>query len=205
MSADETLSSIRRLRSSSNRRARSSGDEVMARVRDLQTRIDRQEERLIRIEAELALMHADEDAAGELAQSLDRIEHATREALRNFYDPGRLANGDLAMLLADLDGRTLTSAELQALLRNAIGLLKPAEEISSLSHSYCCYDILTLTYLEGQSVPEIMSRLAISRRQYYRELKIAVRAVAYYLFSVYPATQARKSWRFSGTKPIDYR
>lgn len=162
----------------------------MARVRDLQTRVDRQDERLTRIEAELALLYADEEAGDDLVHSLERMEQATRAALRNLYDPGRLANSDLAALLTEVSGRALSGYELQALLRNAIDMLKPAQALSQQARPYCCHDVLALTYIEGQSVAEIMSRLAISRRQYYRELKIAVRSVAYYLFAVYPTTQA---------------
>lgn len=189
MSADEALSFIRRLHSSSSIRVRSSGDAVMARVRDLQTRVDRQEERLTRIEAELALLYADEDAVDDLAHSLERMEQATRAALRDIYDPGRLANSELASLLVEVNGRALTGHELQALLRNTIDMLKPGQTLGQQSRSHCCYDVLALTYIEGQSVAEIMNRLAISRRQYYRELKIAVRAVAHSLFFIYPTSR----------------
>jgi len=161
----------------------------MERVHELQARIDQQEKRLAQFEAELTILRSGADAANELAESLNRMEHATRRALRNLYDPGRLAGGDLACLLTAVSEHPVAGSELQVLLRDAISMLKPAQSIGVQTRHYCCYDILALTYLEGRDVAEIMRRLSISRRQYYRDLKIAVRAVACCLFSACPTSR----------------
>jgi len=152
-------------------------------MHDLQACIDRQEKRLAQLEAKLARVRGGEDEIDELSRSLDRMERATRRALRNLYDPARLADGDLACLFAEVSGYPMTGHELQALLRDAISMLEPAQTTDGQFHRTRCYNALISTYLEKDSVAEITRRLAISRRQYYRDLKVAVRSVAGYLFS----------------------
>lgn len=99
-----TFSPIRRLQPTRKTNSLASGWELVKRVHKLQARIDQQEERLAQLEADLVISRLGEGAANELAESLNRMEHATRRALRNLYDPGRLAGGDLTCLLTEVSG-----------------------------------------------------------------------------------------------------
>lgn len=99
-----TFSPIRRLQPTRKTNSLASGWELVERVHKLQARIDQQEKRLAQLEADLAISRSGEGAANELAESLNRMEHATRRALRNLYDPGRLAGGDLTCLLTEVSG-----------------------------------------------------------------------------------------------------
>jgi len=101
-----------------------------------------------------------------------------REALRRLHDPDRLANCRLASLLARVWKRPLDGHALRLVLRQAIERLRPPGELSNQVREHRYYRLLRLTYEERRKVQEVAKELALSERQYYRELRVAIGMVA---------------------------
>lgn len=105
-------------------------------------------------------------------------EQATRDALRHLDDPDYLAWSFLAQLMARAHEVWPEGPDLQQALYRAIEALRPAENPAQPFQQSRRYNILRLTYLDRQRPAEVAQTLAISVRQYYRDLKVAIQAVA---------------------------
>ncbi|HUW94329.1 MAG TPA: hypothetical protein VMW58_00935, partial [Anaerolineae bacterium] len=73
-------------------------------------------------------------------------------------------------------GRRSSGRALQEVLLAAIEKTKPLESIGG-EKALLRYDILRRSFVEGETVSEISTALAISERQYYREMNAALQAV----------------------------
>ena len=111
------------------------------------------------------------------------IERVTRDALRHVDDVYYLSNCHLALMLSDLSDKPVSGAALQHALKQAIKSVKLAEQLGGDLRNWRYYDVLRLTYLEARKAEEIAAELSISERQYYRDLKLAIRAVADHVLS----------------------
>jgi len=111
--------------------------------------------------------------------------HLVRSALAHLYDHALLQNHPLVSLL-DLDVNTdqVTRAQgLRRVLLECIETLRP--EPSSRYHAQAAraYAILTYRYVDGLPMQEIAGKLALSRRQTYREHRKGLEAIASLLWS----------------------
>jgi len=105
-------------------------------------------------------------------------EQAIRDALRHLDDVAYLAESHLAQLVARLHGQPPSGHALRSALLRAIERMAPAEACSLQPREHRYYHLLHLRYVEGKKVAEVAEALAISERQYYRELKVAIHKVA---------------------------
>ncbi|MGI6208107.1 MAG: response regulator [Anaerolineae bacterium] len=109
----------------------------------------------------------------------DFLSHV-RDALTHLFDTARLQNHPLAAHLVPAtisDPKARAQALTEALLQ-AITDLKPPPGVSPRDPAYRPYAVLRHKYAEGASNEEIMDRLAISRRQFFREQQRACEALA---------------------------
>lgn len=104
-------------------------------------------------------------------------EEATRDALRHLHDAVYLAHSSLAEFMARLHGKQPQGSDVQQALHQAISAIEPASGQSHQPRRRRRYDVLRLTYLERKKAVEIAEALSISERQYYRDLKAAIRGV----------------------------
>lgn len=104
-------------------------------------------------------------------------EQATREALRHLDDVDYLARSDLAQLVAGVCEQSPTGKDLKQALIQAIRSLRPEQPSYQVPADHY-HDVLRLTYLEEKKGEEVANITEISRRQYYRDLKAAIRRVA---------------------------
>ncbi len=103
-----------------------------------------------------------------------------RSALAHLYDYAYLQNHPLAFMLdvsRDLDRVTRAQKVRRALL-DCIEALRPQKQGNAPSDATRAYAILTYRYVDGLSMEEIEEKLALSRRQAYREHAKGVEAVA---------------------------
>lgn len=113
------------------------------------------------------------------------FKELVKDALTHLYDVGHLQTHPLA---ASLDFRDETSGAggkaraLRQMLFNAIDALKPAGTGSLRTRSQRSYKLLYLRYIEGIKAQEAALQLALSDRQYFRELEKAVDEVAQLLW-----------------------
>lgn len=113
-----------------------------------------------------------------VAKTEQEMERAVRDALRHLDDASYLAQSRLATLVGNHCGQSPNGQALRRLLAGAIEGMKPngTQSHQARERRYC--DILRLTYLEGKRAREVAKVLGLSERQYYREKKVAIRAVA---------------------------
>jgi len=118
----------------------------------------------------MALAHP---GSREFAQSV-------RDALAHLYDYSYLQNHPLASaLVTDVDLDSVTRAQtVRRILLDCIEALKPQEAGPRPFESTRAYAILTYRYLDGLSIDQIATRLALSRRQVYREHRRGIEAIA---------------------------
>ena len=122
----------------------------------------------------------------EVMEEQRKRERATRDALRHLYDVAYLGQSPLAKLIAKAHGAWPDGRTLQQLLYGAIEAMRPVEGQPSHPRQLLRYDILYLTYLERKRAAEIAQTLAISERQYYRELKAAIQRAADHVLGPQP-------------------
>jgi CheY-like chemotaxis protein len=104
-----------------------------------------------------------------------------RDALTHLYDPDRLRQSPLAVLLG-VANRFDTPASLQRILTEAIESLKPAANEPPRSHSRRVYDLLLYRYVQQFSQQEVANQLGMSVRHLRREQRAAVQALGYRLW-----------------------
>ena len=152
-------------------------EELSKTVARLESQVDQMKARLDRL-----------DSAGHslkigVRTELER-EQAIRDALRHLDDVTYLARSRLARLMTRSHGQPFSGHALRDALLRAIQQIKPVDGERTLqSREERCYHLLRLRFLEHKRVAEVARALAISERQYYRELKAAIHKVADRLFS----------------------
>lgn len=103
---------------------------------------------------------------------------ATRDALRHLDDILYLGNSTLAQCYTRIHNYTLEGYQLRQLILAAIAALNSS---STQSRSRMHYKMVRMAYLENCGVDEITSTLPLSKRQYYRELNLAIQAIAHHI------------------------
>jgi hypothetical protein len=109
------------------------------------------------------------------------MERAIRNALRSLNDPTTLGRSRLAKVLAEIRQIKIDGLGLQRMLNQAIERLNPHPGQPGYDKWRIRYDILYLTYREKKSPQIVAATLALSERQYYRELKGAIEGIIGYL------------------------
>jgi CheY-like chemotaxis protein len=102
-----------------------------------------------------------------------------RDALLHLNDAARLQTHPLTAALPD-EGRGAggRGRGLWRLLHEAVEAFHPGDDVAATSAARRAYRILELRYVEVRGVDELPGRVALSRRQYYREHTRALAAVA---------------------------
>ena len=103
-----------------------------------------------------------------------------RSALAHLYDFAYLQNHPLALRMLtreDLDNVSRSQA-LRRVLLDCVEDIRPKEQARAPDEASRPYVVLTYRYVDGLSIDEIAGKLAISRRQAYREHDKGIRAVS---------------------------
>jgi CheY-like chemotaxis protein len=103
-----------------------------------------------------------------------------RSALAHLYDHAYLQNHPLVSVLdLDADADRVTRAQgLRRTLLECIEALRPEEHGQDYAQAARAYAILTYRYVDGLSMEEVTEKLALSKRQAYREHRKGLEAVA---------------------------
>lgn len=104
-----------------------------------------------------------------------------RSALHYLYDPVHLRRSLLVEYLGQENVSDSASA-LQRILTDSISSLKPSEDESPQSSAWTIYDILNMQYIRQYERSAVASQLGISERQLRREQRLALEALAQYLW-----------------------
>lgn len=105
-----------------------------------------------------------------------------KEALTQFWGGPKLADSPLLGLrtvrrILDGQGGSPTRA-LQAVLRQAIGNLRPDDQLDPSAQEWLLYNLLEGRFLQRKTVRDVANRLAMSESDFYRKQRIAVEEVA---------------------------
>jgi len=103
-----------------------------------------------------------------------------RSTLAHLYDYAYLQNHPLSFMLdvgRDLD-KVTRAQKVRRVLLDCIEALRPQRQGDAPSEAARAYAILVYRYVDGLSMEEIAEKLALSRRQVYREHAKGVQAVA---------------------------
>jgi GAF domain-containing protein len=109
------------------------------------------------------------------------LVQSVREALNQYWGGPKLTNSPLLRMrvveqaLADHDGNPANA--LRAVLHLAIERLKP-EGQRKFTAEWILYNILELKFMQGQTVRQVATRLAVSESDLYRKQKVAIQQVA---------------------------
>jgi CheY-like chemotaxis protein len=118
-----------------------------------------------------------------LATPTPEFLHQVRTALTHLYDHAYLQNHPLAFKFAPLlQAQEVTRAQqLRRLLLDTIDALRP--QTQAHSEEARAYAILCYRCMDGLSMGEIEAKLALSRRQTYREYTKGILAIASHLWA----------------------
>jgi tRNA threonylcarbamoyladenosine modification (KEOPS) complex Cgi121 subunit len=136
--------------------------------------------------AKLREKEAQQPTEADVMEQQRKWEQATRDALRHLDDVAYLARSPLAELIARARGTRPDGRTMQQALYGTIKAMGPVEGQPFHLRQLLRYDVLRLTYLERKRAAEVAQALAISERQYYRELKAAIQMAAGYILSLRP-------------------
>jgi len=136
--------------------------------------------------ARLREKEAQQPAEADVMEQQRKQERATREALRHLDDVACLARSLLAELIARAQGARPDGRTLRRTLYETIEAMRPIDGRPLHPRQLLRHDILCLTYLERKRAAEVAQALAISERQYYRELKAAIQTVAEHVLETGP-------------------
>jgi hypothetical protein len=105
-----------------------------------------------------------------------------KDALTQFWGGPKLSDSPLLGLrtvqrLMHEQGGSPTRA-LQAVLRQAIGNLRPNEQLDPSAQEWLLYNLLEGRFLQRKTVRDVANRLAMSESDFYRKQRIAVEEVA---------------------------
>lgn len=105
-----------------------------------------------------------------------------KDALTQFWGGPKLADSPLLgmravrRLLQDQGGSPTRA--LQAVLRQAIGNLRPDEQLDPSAQEWLLYNLLEGRFLQRKTVRDMAHRLAMSESDFYRKQRIAIEEVA---------------------------
>ena len=125
-----------------------------------------------------------EQPAKSVTDRQHKLEKATRQALRRLEDVAYLGRSTLAIILAKIHQKQLDGWAIQQMLQQAITAIAPTKNDPNYGQQHLRYRLLQLAYLEKVPLTEIIKQVALSERQYYRELKAAIQTVVAYLVQV---------------------
>lgn len=104
-----------------------------------------------------------------------------KDALTHYWGGPKLSDSPLLKLrtvrLLQEQEPSPTRA-LQAVLRQAITNLRPADQLDPSAQEWLLYNILELRFLQGKRIRDVAHRLAMSESDFYRKQRIAVEEVA---------------------------
>jgi hypothetical protein len=105
-----------------------------------------------------------------------------KDALTQFWGGPKLAESPLLGMrsvrrILQSQGGSPTRA-LQAVLRQAIGNLRPDEQLDPSAQEWLLYNLLEGRYLQRKTVRDVANRLAMSESDFYRKQRIAIEEVA---------------------------
>jgi hypothetical protein len=105
-----------------------------------------------------------------------------KDALNQFWGGPKLAESPLLTMrsvrrVLDSQGGSPTRA-LQAVLRQAIGNLRPDEQLDPSAQEWLLYNLLEGRYLQRKTVRDVANRLAMSESDFYRKQRVAIEEVA---------------------------
>ncbi|HMQ34228.1 MAG TPA: histidine kinase N-terminal 7TM domain-containing protein [Chloroflexaceae bacterium] len=105
-----------------------------------------------------------------------------KDALTQFWGGPKLAESPLMGLRTvkralESQGGSPTRA-LQAVLRQAIGNLRPDEQLDPSAQEWLLYNLLEGRFLQRKTVRDVANRLAMSESDFYRKQRIAIEQVA---------------------------
>ncbi len=128
-----------------------------------------------------------------MLETSPELTQLVRSALAYLYDYAYLQNHPLAFILdVDHDLDQVTRAQkVRRVLLDCIEALRPQGQGETLASAARAYAILTYRYVDGLSMEEIEEKLALSRRQVYREHAKGVEAVASVLWDRIREKQGR--------------
>ncbi len=107
-------------------------------------------------------------------------DQALRDALRHLAEPEYLGRCRLREQLAAQNGESIDGRAIQSMLLTTmrqVGYSPKGPATAELQRRR--HLILRQRYVEGKTIREIVHALAISERQYYRDLKAAIRILAH--------------------------
>ncbi|NTW00177.1 MAG: hypothetical protein HGA19_02600 [Oscillochloris sp.] len=105
-----------------------------------------------------------------------------KDALTQFWGGPKLSDSPLLgmravqRILQDQGGSPTRA--LQAVLRQAIGNLRPNEQLDPSAQEWLLYNLLEGRFLQRKTVRDVANRLAMSESDFYRKQRIAVEEVA---------------------------
>ena len=110
------------------------------------------------------------------------LPQLVKDALTQFWGGPKLADSPLMRLrtvkrIAESEGSSPTRA-LQAVLRQAIGNLRPDDQLDPSAQEWLLYKLLESRFLQRKPVRDVAHRLAMSESDFYRKQRIAVEEVA---------------------------
>lgn len=105
-----------------------------------------------------------------------------KDALTQFWGGPKLADSPLMGLrtvkrVIQSQGGSPTRA-LQGVLRQAIGNLRPDEQLDPSAQEWLLYNLLEGRFLQRKTVRDVANRLAMSESDFYRKQRIAIEEVA---------------------------
>ncbi len=122
-----------------------------------------------------------EDGPGNARRVSEEFTADVRHALSRLYDPTYMRRSPLAALFGVAD-RVDAPALLQGILTDAIQALRPRAGEPAQSLSWCLYNLLCSHYVQQLAQPQVANQLGISERTMRRRQRMAVRALAEYLW-----------------------
>lgn len=105
-----------------------------------------------------------------------------KDALTDYWGGPKLSDSPLLGLrtvrrLIQDQGGSPTRA-LQAVLRQAIGNLRPDEQLDPSAQEWLLYNILEQRFLQGKRIRDVANRLSMSESDFYRKQRVAIEEVA---------------------------
>ena len=119
------------------------------------------------------------------------FEQHIRDLLSNLDDYLKLAENPVARQLAGAQGGKDRMQAVHDAVVAAIGQLRSEKEAGASSRRNRPYRILQLRYIERRGTAEVLNRLALSERQYYREHQRALRTISQIIWDERFADQSK--------------
>lgn len=133
------------------------------------------------------------------------FEENIRDLLVNLYDYLKLIDNPVAQRLAAGSPGGDRAQTARQMVLAAIEDMKSETSAQLTSRQNRLYNILLLRYVEEQSTNEILSQLALSERQYYREHQRAIQTISRIIWDRhYPAAAAEPDAPSTLIQELDY-